>query len=85
MDKSGIARNAEGVMYQSFEYSLSDGIALVRLNRPNKLNAIDQVMVREFGELCANLRADREVRVVIFTGNARILGVSTVSRPAATS
>jgi enoyl-CoA hydratase len=58
-------------MYQSFEYSLSDGIALVRLNRPNKLNAIDQVMVREFGELCANLRADREVRVVIFTGNGR--------------
>ena len=58
-------------MYQSFEYSLDDGIALVRLNRPNKLNAIDHTMVREFGELAANIRADKNVRVVIFTGNGR--------------
>ena len=58
-------------MYQSFEYSLSDGIALVRLNRPNKLNAIDNVMVREFGELAANIRGDKSARVVIFTGNGR--------------
>ena len=61
----------EAAMYQSFEYSLTDGIALVRLNRPNKLNAIDNVMVREFGELAANIRADKNVRVVIFTGNGR--------------
>jgi enoyl-CoA hydratase len=58
-------------MYQSFEYSLNDGIALVRLNRPNKLNAIDTVMVREFGELVVNIRADQNVRVIIFTGNGR--------------
>ena len=58
-------------MYQSFEYSLTDGIALVRLNRPNKLNAIDNVMVREFGELAANVKADKNVRVVVFTGNGR--------------
>jgi enoyl-CoA hydratase len=58
-------------MYQSFEYSLNEGIAVVRLNRPNKLNAIDNVMVREFGELAANVRADKNVRVVIFTGNGR--------------
>jgi len=58
-------------MYQSFEYSLADGIALVRLNRPTKLNAIDNVMVREFGELAANVKADKNVRVVVFTGNGR--------------
>jgi enoyl-CoA hydratase len=58
-------------MYQTLEYSLNDGIALVRLNRPNKLNAIDHVMVREFGEFAANIRADRNVRVVILTGNGR--------------
>lgn len=58
-------------MYQSFEYSLNDGIAVVRLNRPHKLNAIDNVMVREFGELAANIRADKNARVVIFTGNGR--------------
>ncbi len=58
-------------MYQSFEYSVADGIALVRLNRPNKLNSIDAVMVREFGELANHIRDDQEVRVVVFTGNGR--------------
>ncbi|MGH7934906.1 MAG: enoyl-CoA hydratase/isomerase family protein, partial [Candidatus Binataceae bacterium] len=58
-------------MYQTFEYSLNDGIALVRLNRPNKLNSIDSVMIREFGELVAAVRADKNVRVLIFTGNGR--------------
>ena len=58
-------------MYQTFEYSLQDGIGLVRLNRPNKLNAIDAVMAREFGELVAAVRADRNVRVLVFTGNGR--------------
>jgi enoyl-CoA hydratase/carnithine racemase len=81
---------AEAFMYQTFEYSLNDGIALVRLNRPNKLNAIDVVMVRELGELAANVRADKNVRVVILTGNGRAFcaptsRVSTESRPAATS
>ncbi|HTT77937.1 MAG TPA: enoyl-CoA hydratase/isomerase family protein [Candidatus Binataceae bacterium] len=58
-------------MYQTFEYGLQDGVGLVRLNRPNKLNAIDAVMVREFGELVAAVRADRNVRVLVFTGNGR--------------
>lgn len=58
-------------MYQTFEYSVSDGIGLVRLNRPTKLNSIDAAMVREFGELIAEVRADRAVRVLAFTGNGR--------------
>jgi|SRR5580658_6076139 enoyl-CoA hydratase len=58
-------------MYQTFEYSLQDGIGLVRLNRPNKLNAIDAVMAREFGELVAAVRSDHNVRVLVFTGNGR--------------
>ncbi len=58
-------------MYQTFEYSLNDGIGLVRLNRPAKLNSIDPVMVREFGELVAAVRVDKNVRVLVFTGNGR--------------
>jgi enoyl-CoA hydratase/carnithine racemase len=58
-------------MYQTFEYSLSDGIGLVKLNRPTKLNSIDAAMVREFGELITGVRADRNVKVLIFTGNGR--------------
>jgi enoyl-CoA hydratase len=59
------------MMYETFEYSLNEGIGLVRLNRPTKLNSIDAVMVREFGQLIANVRADKGVRVLVFTGNGR--------------
>lgn len=58
-------------MYQTFEFSVADDIGLVRLNRPAKLNSIDVTMVREFGELIASVRADRAVRVLVFTGNGR--------------
>jgi enoyl-CoA hydratase len=59
-------------MYQTFEYSRSeDGIALVRLNRPNKLNSIDAIMIRELGELVSAVRADNEVHALMITGNGR--------------
>lgn len=58
-------------MYQTFEYGVQDGIGLVRLNRTSKLNAIDAVMARELGELVAAVRADRTVKVLVFTGNGR--------------
>jgi enoyl-CoA hydratase len=58
-------------MYEALEYSIKDGIALIRLNRPNKLNAFDSVMVRDFGTLATNVKADKEVRAVVFTGNGR--------------
>ena len=48
-----------------------DGVLLLRLNRPDKLNAIDAAML---GELCAALkdaRVDDAVRVVVLTGNER--------------
>ena len=48
-----------------------DGVLLLRLNRPDKLNAIDAAML---GELCAALeeaRVDDTVRVVVLTGSER--------------
>jgi enoyl-CoA hydratase len=58
-------------MYQTLEYSVSDGLGLVRLNRPTKLNSIDATMVRELGELLAEVRAHRDVQVLVLTGNGR--------------
>jgi enoyl-CoA hydratase/carnithine racemase len=58
-------------MYQTFEYSLKDGVGVVRLNRPNKLNAINAEMVAEFRDLVAAVHKDKSVRVLVFTGNGR--------------
>lgn len=46
----------------------ADGIATVTLNRPKALNAINQEMTRELGQVVEELERDPAVRVVIITG-----------------
>lgn len=58
-------------MYETFDYSLDGAIGLVRLNRPDKLNAINPKMVRELRDLVAAVEADDAARVLVFTGNGR--------------
>jgi enoyl-CoA hydratase/carnithine racemase len=58
-------------MYETFEYTLADGIGLVRLNRPKKLNTINPEMVGELRDLVAATHRDKNVRVLVFTGNGR--------------
>ena len=58
-------------MYQTLEYSCQDGIAVVRLNRPNKLNALNPEMIADLRDLATAVRSDKDARVVIFTGNGR--------------
>ncbi|MCG8604292.1 enoyl-CoA hydratase/isomerase family protein, partial [bacterium] len=47
------------------------GIAMVTLNRPEKLNAMNSDMRHEFGILQNELLADDRVKVIIFTGAGR--------------
>jgi enoyl-CoA hydratase len=47
------------------------GVVVVRLNRPGRLNAINEAMVAELQATCAAVAADREVRVVVLTGTGR--------------
>ena len=46
-------------------------IALVTLNRPEKLNAIDRHLHHDMMAACEELRDDDGVRVVVFTGEGR--------------
>jgi enoyl-CoA hydratase/carnithine racemase len=46
----------------------SDGIAHVRLNRPDKRNALDGEMFRAIADAGENLRADDDLRVVVMSG-----------------
>jgi enoyl-CoA hydratase/carnithine racemase len=47
------------------------GTLVLRFNRPERLNAINEVMVGELKEVCAAIASDREVRVVVLTGTGR--------------
>ncbi|HNM84351.1 MAG TPA: enoyl-CoA hydratase/isomerase family protein [Mycobacterium sp.] len=49
----------------------ADGVLLVRLNRPNRLNAINQVMRDELAQLLASVASDPAVQVVVITGAGR--------------
>jgi enoyl-CoA hydratase len=51
--------------------SSDDGFAVLRLNRPDRLNAINQVMRTELAETFAALATDQSVHVVVLTGAGR--------------
>jgi 2-(1,2-epoxy-1,2-dihydrophenyl)acetyl-CoA isomerase len=51
------------------DFSLADGLAEVRLNRPDARNAIDQAMVDDLYAVAQRLATDPGVRAVLITGN----------------
>lgn len=48
-------------------YEERDGVAIVTLNRPDKLNAFNQKMERELQHVWRSLRMNRDVRAVVLT------------------
>jgi enoyl-CoA hydratase/carnithine racemase len=50
---------------------VNDGVADVRLNRPDKLNAIDPVMFHALSQAATALAARTDVRAVVLSGNGR--------------
>jgi enoyl-CoA hydratase/carnithine racemase len=50
---------------------VEDGIALISLNRPEKLNAFDERMIREIRTVVWQCNFDERVRVVVITGKGR--------------
>jgi enoyl-CoA hydratase len=49
----------------------SDGVVVVRLNRPERLNAINETMQTELTHALADFTTDRSVRAVVLTGAGR--------------
>lgn len=48
-----------------------DGVVLVTLNRPERMNAITFQMFDEMHDLCRGLLADRDARAIVITGAGR--------------
>ena len=58
-------------MYSEILYDIADHIATITLNRPAKLNAFTNTMMRELIDAFDRIDADDDVRVVIVTGAGR--------------
>jgi enoyl-CoA hydratase/carnithine racemase len=54
--------------YRDLLYDVSDNIATITLNRPDRLNAISGGMLASFSEAFREADRDRHVRVIILTG-----------------
>lgn len=52
--------------YKTILYTKSPPLARITLNRPEVLNAINDVMLKEVIAVCRQIADDREVRVVVF-------------------
>lgn len=57
--------------YKTITFELSNRIAIVTLNRPERLNAINEDMREDFRRLFNELQVNEEIGVVILTGAGR--------------
>ena len=57
--------------FKLIELSIEDGIATLRLNRPEKRNAMSDEMRSEFIEALEMIAADKSIRALVLTGNGK--------------
>jgi len=57
--------------FQTILYAARDGVAEIRLNRPHRLNAVVQQLYDELNAALDRAESDRDVRVVLLTGEGR--------------
>jgi len=62
---------------QNIIYTKEDGIGMVTLNRPERLNAITQQMLGDLADIVAEIIRDNDVQAMIITGNGRTFCAGT--------
>lgn len=56
---------------QTVKYEVDNGVAIISLNRPDSLNAMNRTLIDETGDTFARANADDEIRAIVFTGAGR--------------
>lgn len=56
------------LMYTTLLFEVRDGIAFVTINRPDKLNALNDAVITDLGRVTDQVAADAAIRAVILTG-----------------
>lgn len=55
--------------YQNLYIETINGVAIITINRPKALNALDRKTILELNQLCDELAQDKSIKIVIFTGS----------------
>ena len=58
-------------MYQTIHYEKQDNIAIVTINRPEALNALNSTVITNLEQVVTTLENDRDIRGMILTGAGR--------------
>ena len=58
-------------MYQFINYSTTDGVTTITLNRPEVYNALNDEITYELQDAFKQAAKDDETRVVVFTGEGK--------------
>jgi enoyl-CoA hydratase len=58
-------------MYQSLLTSLENGIFIITINRPDKLNALNKIVMSELGEAMDEVYRNAAIKSVIITGSGQ--------------
>lgn len=66
-----MGRRGTGVSYQTIIVEIEEHVALVRLNRPEALNALNAQLLAEVGQALSAFDADPKVRAVVLTGSEK--------------
>ena len=64
--------------FETLRYSVEDGIAEIRLDRPDALNAMSPNMAEELNSISLEIDADRSVRVIILIGEGKAFCLSLI-------
>lgn len=57
--------------FEQILYEKADGVATITLNRPERMNAFTNTMIREWAKALEDARLDADVRAVVVTGAGR--------------
>jgi enoyl-CoA hydratase len=60
--------------FETIVFEKGNNIAFIRLNRPDRLNALNQKMINEMGQVMDVIAADESIGAVIITGNEKLFG-----------
>src|SRR3954464_6704804 len=55
-------------MSSTLLFELTDGVCRITVNRPDKLNALNAIVIAELGDAVTRIETDSAVRGVILTG-----------------